>query len=78
MTRVNAMSTMLKKPEAERARESMRVDQEAGRVISNKPKKDKAKTTNRTKKKRLRTALVERALRADAPKRTVTTSPSPT
>ena len=49
-----------------------------GNVISNAPKNDAANTTSRRQKKILKMALVDRALRALAPKSKVTTSPRTT
>ena len=49
-----------------------------GRVISNAPKKDKAKIKNTTKKAKFTQGLVDISLSADGPSNQVTTNPSKT
>ena len=77
-TSVKAMKSMLRMPAVESAFMSILVDQEAGRVISKAPKNEMANTTSKAKNIRLKRALVERLLRALAPKITVMRSPRPT
>jgi hypothetical protein len=78
ITRVKAISRMLRNPDVLRDLLLRAVDQELGRVISKAPKNDAAKSTRMRKKIMLTTALVLRALSADAPKMRVTKSPNPT
>ena len=78
MTSVKAINKILRKPLVVRALLSSAVDQESGRVISNRPKNESAKTTNKRKKKIFTTALVLSSFSADAPKRIVTNRPKPT
>ena len=52
--------------------------QELGNIISNAPKKEAAKTTNKTKNNKLNQTLVDKAFRASAPKIQVTTKPRTT
>ena len=78
ITNVNAISNILRKPPVLRALLSRAVDQLSGRVISNSPKNDNANTTSIRKKTMFTTALVLRSFNADAPNRTVTSSPKPT
>ena len=51
---------------------------ELGNIISKAPKKDKAKTTNRTKKITLNQTFVDKAFRESAPKNNVITEPKNT
>ena len=76
--RVNAMRKMLRRPLVFSDFSSILLLQEDGSVISNAPKKEAANTTRRRQKRMLKMALVERALRALAPKSMVTTRPSTT
>ncbi|MPN19539.1 hypothetical protein SDC9_166910 [bioreactor metagenome] len=69
------MNKMLKMPAVESAFASNLVDQEAGSVISNAPKKEMANTTSRAKNKRLKTALVDMLFNALAPNITVISTP---
>ena len=78
ITKVNAINRMLKKPVVLPDLLLRAVDHELGRVISNAPKNDAAKSTRMRKKMMLTTALVLRALSADAPKIRVTSNPNPT
>ena len=76
--RVNAMRKILRRPLVFSDFSSILLLHDDGRVISNAPKNDAANTTRRRQKKMLNMALVERALRALAPKSNVTTRPSTT
>ena len=78
ITNVKAMNRIDRNPPVEEALLSSLVDQEAGRVSSKAPKKEAAKSSSKAKKMRLTTALVDSALRADAPKMTVISRPKPT
>jgi hypothetical protein len=51
---------------------------ELGNIISNAPKNDAAKNTNKTKKITLNQTLVDNAFKASAPKTAVTTNPKTT
>ena len=75
---VNAMRKMLSKPVVFSALLSTALLHDEGKVISNAPKKEMANTTSIRKKKMLKMALVERALRALAPKSKVTNKPKAT
>ena len=76
--RVKAMRKMLSIPLVFSDFWSILLLHDDGRVSSNAPKNEAANTTNRAQKKILNTALVERALRALAPKSMVTTNPNRT
>ena len=78
MTKVNAMSMILRKPEVLLDLAFSAVDHELGKVISNAPKNDAANTTNIRKKMMFTTALVLSAFNADAPKISVISRPNPT
>ena len=75
---VNAMKKMLRYPVVESTFESILLLHDAGRVISNPPMKEIAKSTRRRKKAMLKPAEVASSLRADAPKIAVTIRPSKT
>ena len=75
---VNAIRKMDSQPVAASDFWSALLTHEAGSVISKAPKKEAAKTTSSRQKKMLKTALVDSALRALAPKSSVTSSPSST
>ena len=76
--KVNAIRNMLNKPVVLLALLSTALLHDDGRVISNPPKKDAPNTTNIKKKKILNIALVDKALRALAPKSKVTNKPKAT
>ena len=57
------------------ALESILVAQELGNIISNAPKNESAKTTNKTKKIILKATLVESSFNASAPKIPVINEP---
>ena len=73
-----SMRKMLSKPVVFSALLSTALLHDEGRVISKAPKKEMANTTSIRKKKMLNIALVERALRALAPKSKVTSKPKAT
>ena len=72
---VNAMRNILSSPLVEEALLSTLFVHEEGSVSSNHPKKERANTTNRRKKKMLNTAFVDNALSALAPKIAVIARP---
>jgi len=74
-TSVNAIKKRLPIPDEESALESIRFVHDDGRVRSNAPKNDMAKTTSSRKKKILKMAFVERLFSALAPKAAVTNNP---
>ena len=76
--RVKAMRKMLSRPVVDSALLSTLEVQLLGRVISKPPRKLAANTTSIRKKRMLKTAFVERSLRAEAPKMVVMMSPSAT
>ena len=76
-TSVKAMKNMLRRPVVFSAVLSILLLHDEGSAISNAPKNDMANTTSSRKKIMLQTALVERALRALAPKMSVMSRPSP-
>ena len=78
ITKVNAMSIILRKPEVLLDLAFSAVDHELGNVISNAPKNEAANTTNIRKKMMFTTALVLSAFNADAPKISVISRPNPT
>src|SRR5574344_2928219 len=75
---VNAMRNILSSPLVFSDLASILLLHDDGSVISNAPKNEAANTTNSRQKNMLNTALVDRALRALAPKSSVTTRPSTT
>ena len=76
--RVKAMRKMLSSPLVFSDFMSILLLHDDGSVISNAPKNEAANTMSSRQKKILNMALVERALRALAPKSSVTASPSTT
>ena len=78
ITKVNAISRMLRKPVVLLDLLLSAVDHELGKVISNAPKNDAANNTRIRKKMIFTTALVLKALSAEAPKMSVTNRPNPT
>ena len=74
--RVKAMRKMLSRPVVCSALLSTALLQREGKVISKAPKKEAAKTTSMRQNRMLKTALVERAFRALAPKMSVMASPN--
>ena len=78
MTRVKAISKILKSPVVLSALLSVLVLHEAGSVRSKPPKKEMAKNINSTKRNRLNTALVESVLSALEPNNSVSRNPSAT
>ena len=76
--RVNAIKKMLNKPLVCSALLSTALLHLDGRVISNAPKNEAANTTNIKKNRMLKTALVERAFKALAPKIKVMAKPNVT
>ena len=77
-TRVKAINRILMNPAVESALASSFVDHEDGKVISNAPKNETAKTTSKPKNNRLKTALVDKLFRALAPKISVIRIPNST
>ena len=75
---VNAMRKMLSKPLVSSDFWSILLLHDDGSVISNAPKNEAANTTSIRQNAMLKTALVESALSALAPKSIETTSPSAT
>ena len=75
---VNAINKILRYPAVESAFASIFVDQDAGSVISNAPKNEMANTTSIAKNIRLKTAFVDKLLRALAPNNTVINIPRAT
>jgi hypothetical protein len=65
--KVNAIKKMLRRPVVASALLSTALLHFEGKVISNAPKNDAANTTSMRQKRRLNTALVERAFKALAP-----------
>ena len=78
ITKVKAISRMLRKPVVLLDLLLSAVDHELGKVISNAPKNDAANSTKIRKKMMFTTALVLNAFKADAPKIRVTNNPKPT
>lgn len=76
--RVKAMRKMLSSPLVFSALLSTALLHDAGSVISKAPKNDAAKTTSIRKKKMLKMALVDKALRALAPNMSVIIRPKAT
>ena len=72
---VNAIKNILSNPLVAEALLSTELLHEDGRVISNHPKNDKAKTINKRQKNILKTALVANAFSELAPKIAVIASP---
>ena len=76
-TSVKAMRKMLISPLVSDAFVSTLLAHESGSLISNQPKKLRAKTTSSRNRKMLNTALVDMALSVSLPKTAVTSSPRP-
>ena len=72
------MKKILSKPVVASALASILLVHDEGRTSSNAPKKEHAKSTSSRKKRILNSAFVARLLRAEAPKRVVTSRPKPT
>ena len=75
---VNAMKNILSRPVVASARASILLVHDAGNTSSKAPKNDMAKNTNRAKKIRLKTALVDKSFSALAPNIPVMASPNNT
>ena len=73
--RVNAIRNILNSPLVDEALLSTLLVHEDGKVISNHPKNERAKTTRSKKKRILKTAFVASALRLLAPKMAVIARP---
>ena len=76
-TNVKAIRKMLNSPLVSVALVSTLFAQLSGSLISNHPKKDRAKTTSSRNRKMLKTALVDMAFSVSLPNSAVTSSPSP-
>src|SRR5699024_8529381 len=75
---VNAIKKILNNPVVDSALLSTALLHFEGKVISNAPKNDAAKTTSIRKKRILKTALVDKAFNALAPKINVIVNPNTT
>jgi len=77
-TKVKAINKILSKPTVDSDLASTFVDHDEGKVSSKAPKNDKAKTTSKTKKNKLKMALVDMLFNALAPKISVINNPNAT